>query len=203
MHEMFSMGDDSEIEDTHTIDLAAGIPVSVRILDIEGGVKENVRKATPDDILSIPFNALLRGMKSMRWPAPPPVDAGGFLGMLAHSASVPEEQLRETAKKSFALLSKNYANFSIRLGYHFSMIEAYAGENLNDNYIRFFFKGGGASLDRRLRRVRLIKEILKAMDFRVNVKEDVINAIITKYNQEAIENKLEIMGKLNYLIIRS
>jgi pyruvate,water dikinase len=196
MHEMFSMGDDSEIEDTHTIDLAAGIPVSVRILDIEGGVKENVRKATPDDILSIPFNALLRGMKSMRWPAPPPVDAGGFLGMLAHSASVPEEQLRETAKKSFALLSKNYANFSIRLGYHFSMIEAYAGENLNDNYIRFFFKGGGASLDRRLRRVRLIKKILKAMDFRVNVKEDVINAIITKYNQEAIENKLEIMGKL-------
>ncbi len=196
MHEMFNIGDDSDIEDSHTIDLAAGIPVSVRILDIEGGVKENVKKATPDDIISIPFNALLRGMRAMRWPAPPPVDAGGFLGMLAHSASVPEEQLRETAKKSFVLLSKNYTNFSIRLGYHFSMIEAYAGENLNDNYIRFFFKGGGASLDRRLRRVRLIKEILKAMDFRVNVKEDVINAIITKYNQEAIENKLEIMGKL-------
>lgn len=196
MHEMFNFGDDSEIEENHTIDLAAGIPVSVRILDIEGGVKENIRKATPNDILSIPFNALLRGMRSMRWPAPPPVDAGGFLGMLAHSASVPEEQLRETAKKSFVLLSRNYANFSIRLGYHFSMIEAYAGENLNDNYIRFFFKGGGASLDRRLRRVRLIKEILKAMDFRVNVKEDVINAMLTKYNQQSIENKLEIMGKL-------
>ena len=135
-------------------------------------------------------------MKTMRWPGPPPVDAKGFLGMLAHSSSVPEEQLKETAKKSFAVISGNYVNFSIRLGYHFSMIEAYAGENINDNYIKFFFKGGGAALDRRLRRVRLIREILKAMGFKVNVNEDVVNAILTKYKQSTIEDKLVIMGKL-------
>jgi pyruvate,water dikinase len=76
------------------------------------------------------------------------------------------------------------------------MIEAYAGENINDNYIKFFFKGGGAAIDRRLRRVRLIKEILKAMDFRVNIKEDVMNAILTKYKQATIEDKLVVMGKL-------
>ena len=132
----------------------------------------------------------------MRWPGPPPVDAKGFLGMLAQSASVQEDQLQEAGKKSFAVVSKNYVNFSIRLGYHFSMIEAYAGENINDNYIKFFFKGGGAAFDRRLRRVRLIKEILKAMGFKVNVKEDIINAILTKYKQSTIEDKLEIMGKL-------
>ena len=34
------------------------------------------------------------------------------------------------------------------------------------------------------------------MDFKVNVTEDVINAIITKYKQPTIEEKLEIMGKL-------
>jgi pyruvate,water dikinase len=116
--------------------------------------------------------------------------------MLAHSASVPENQLQETGKKSFAVVSKHYVNFSIRLGYHFSMIEAYAGENINDNYIKFFFKGGGAAIDRRLRRVRLIKEILKAMDFRVNIKEDVMNAVLTKYKQATIEDKLVVMGKL-------
>jgi len=76
------------------------------------------------------------------------------------------------------------------------MIEAYAGENLNDNYIRFFFKGGGAAVDRRLRRVRLITEILKTMGFRVNVKEDVINAILTKYSQATTEKYLTVMGKL-------
>jgi pyruvate,water dikinase len=196
MHEMFNAGDDKEIEDDVTTDLSAGIPVGVCMVDIEGGIKGNLRKATYEDILSVPFIALLNGMKSMRWPAPPPVDAGGFMGMLAHSASVPEEQLRETARKSFAILTKNYVNFSIRLGYHFSMIEAYAGENLNDNYIRFFFKGGGAAVDRRLRRVRLITEILKTMGFRVNVKEDVINAILTKYSQATTEKYLTVMGKL-------
>jgi pyruvate,water dikinase len=76
------------------------------------------------------------------------------------------------------------------------MIEAYAGENINDNYIKFFFKGGGAALDRRLRRVRLINEILKRMGFRVTVKEDVIDAILPKYDIPTIENTLEILGKL-------
>ena len=87
-------------------------------------------------------------------------------------------------------------NFSIRLGYHFSMVEAYAGENMNDNYIKFFFKGGGAASDRRLRRVRLIKEILKTLGFRVTVKEDVIDAMLTKYKLPTMESTLEVMGKL-------
>jgi pyruvate,water dikinase len=197
MREMFHLGEKQDSTmDAPTIDLCAGIPVGVHMLDIEGGVRENVKKASFEDILSVPFIALLKGMKSMRWPGPPPVDAKGFLGMLAHSASVPEEELKETGKKSFAVVSGNYVNFSIRLGYHFSMIEAYAGENINDNYIKFFFKGGGAALDRRLRRVRLITEILKEMGFRVTIKEDVINAMLTKYKQSTIEKKLEIMGKL-------
>jgi len=196
MREMFNIGEDQDIHRAVAVDLSAGIPVDVCMLNIDGGLRENVKKAVPEDVLSIPFLALLRGMKSMKWPGPPPVDAKGFLGMLAHSASVPEEQLKDTAKKSFAVVSENYMNFSIRLGYHFSMIEAYAGDNINDNYIKFFFKGGGASIDRRLRRLRLIKEILKEMDFRVNVTEDVMNAALMKYKRSAIEEKLTIMGKL-------
>jgi pyruvate,water dikinase len=196
MQEMFSIGEGHDIKGAKTVNLVAGIPIAAHMLDIGGGIKGNIKKATPEDILSIPFSAFLRGMRSMRWPGPPPVDAKGFLGMLAHSASVPEEQLRETGQKSFAVVSKNYVNFSIRLGYHFSMLEAYAGENINDNYIKFFFKGGGAAIDRRLRRVRLIKEILKEMGFRVNIKEDVMNASLTKYKQSTIEDKLVVMGKL-------
>ncbi len=53
-------------------------------------------------------------------------------------------------ERSYAIISANYMNFSIRLGYHLSMVEAYAGENINDNYIKFFFKGGGSTTDRRL-----------------------------------------------------
>jgi len=195
MQEMFTMWNkyDSEV---HAINLVAGIPVGALILDIEGGLKEGLKRANPDDILSIPLRALLKGMMSMKWPEPPPVDPKGFVEMIAHSVSIPEDELMDIGKKSFCIVTKNYMNFSIRLGYHFSMIEAYVGENLNDNYIKFFFKGGGAALDRRLRRVRLITEILKKMGFRVSTKEDVINAILTKYDTPTIEKNLEILGKL-------
>ena len=196
MHEMFTMWNKYEESEIHAVPLLAGIPIGVLVLDIEGGLKEGIKKATPEDIYSIPLKALLKGMQSMQWPGPPPVDAKGFLEMVAHTVSIPEDELKETGKKSFCIVTKNYMNFSIRLGYHFSMIEAYAGENINDNYIKFFFKGGGAALDRRLRRVRLINEILKRMGFRVTVKEDVIDAILPKYDIPTIENTLEILGKL-------
>jgi pyruvate,water dikinase len=196
MQEMFSVGEEHDVEGTRTVDLSAGIPINVRMIDIEGGIKENVRKAAFEDVLSIPFSALLRGMRSMKWPVPRPADAKGFLGMTAHTASVPEEQLSEIEKKSFSIVSRNYVNFSVRLGYHFSMIEAYVSDNLNDNYIKFFFKGGGAAPERKLRRVRLITEILKNMGFRMNVKEDLIDAVLTKYKKSAIEEMLVIFGKL-------
>ena len=196
MHEMFDIGKGHDVKETKTIDLEAGIPVDVHILDIDGGIKENIKKATPEDILSIPFSALLNGMRGMRWPGPKPADAKGFLGTIAHMASITEEQLYEIGEKSFSIVSRNYMNFSIRLGYHFSMIEAYASDNLNDNYIKFFFKGGGASHDRKLRRVRLITEILKKIGFRMNVKEDLIDAILTKYKKSTIEEMLVVMGKL-------
>ncbi len=176
--------------------LRVGIPIDAHLLDIGGGTRERKRRVSAEDITSIPFSAFLKGMKSMRWPDARPVDVKGFLGMIAHTATISEEELHRTGEKSFAMVSRNYMNFSIRLGYHFSMVEAYAGENMNDNYIKFFFKGGGAAVDRRLRRVRLIKEIIKKMDFKVVVKEDVLDAMVSKYKLPTMESTLEVMGKL-------
>ncbi len=195
MAEMFSIGDAYDGR-SRTITLSAGIPVRAHLYDISGGVKRGLRVATSADILSIPFSAFLRGMKGMRWPEPPPADVKGFLGMIAHTAEMSEEDLRRTAEKSFAVVSANYMNFSIRLGYHFSQVEAYVGENLNDNYIKFFFSGGGAVRDRRLRRVRLIKEILASLDFHITLSDDVVRAELLKYRRPALEARLEVMGRL-------
>ncbi|MEK6775624.1 MAG: PEP/pyruvate-binding domain-containing protein [bacterium] len=196
MAEMFRIGEREDLQGAGSIPLHAGIPVSVHLIDMEDGIKKDTKKATPQDIGSIPFAAFLKGMTSMRWPEPRPTDVKGFIGMMAHTATIPEDQLYQAGEKSLAVLSKNYMNFSIRLGYHFSMVEAYAGESINDNYIKFFFKGGGAAADRRLRRVRLIREILKKMDFKVTVTEDVIDAVLAKFKQPHIEERLELMGKL-------
>lgn len=197
MHHMFAITDTSFKEISGAVKLFAGIPTQVFVIDLGGGFDQKQRKKLmPEHINSVPFSALLKGLVSMKWPEPRAFDAKGFLGMVAHTAAIQEHELVKMGQQSFAFISESYMNFSIRLGYHLSTIEAYADENLNSNYIKFFFKGGGAATDRRLRRVRLIVEVLRKLDFEVKIKEDVIEAAITKYKKKVIENRLEILGKL-------
>ena len=196
MSEMFGMSDTDQMEGASTIALSAGVPMDAHMIDVGGGMRPGVEKAVPEDIFSVPYISFLKGLRAMKWPEPRAADAKGFLGMMAHAASITEEQLQQTAIRSFAIVSEHYMNFSIRLGYHFSMVEAFAGETLNDNYVRFFFKGGGAATDRRLRRVRLICELLEMMDFRVKITDDVINAVLLKFKRPEIEKRLEVMGRM-------
>jgi pyruvate,water dikinase len=196
MAEMFDLGEGRGDGGDEAIALRAGIPVAIHLLDLGGGLAAHERKVGPEAVLSVPFAAFLKGMKGMTWPEPRAADAGGLLGMMAHTATIPEAELRGTAEKSLALIGANYMNFSIRLGYHFSQVEAWVGDQLNDNYIRFFFKGGGAVRDRRLRRVRLISELLARLDFRVQVADDVVRAVAAKYRRAELERTLEAMGRL-------
>lgn len=195
MHEMFKISRELP-EDVGAVRLVAGIPLHIYILDLGEGIEGVPEKLRPEHIRSIPLKAFLRGLMSVTWPEPRHVDMKGFLGMMAHTASIPEFELEQMGEKSFTFISREYMNFSIRLGYHLSVVEAYTGENINDNYIRFLFKGGGADTERRLRRVRLISEILKNMNFYVKATEDNLEAIITKYKRAHLDERLETLGRL-------
>jgi len=195
MHELFD-AEYISADDVGAVKLVAGIPTDIYILDVGNAIQGSPKYLYPEHLLSAPFNAFLKGLTSMKWPEAKPFDLKGFMGAVAHTATISEEDMHKSAEKSFSFITKDYMNLAIRLGYHLSTIEAYAGENVNDNYIKFFFKGGGAIIDRRLRRVRLIASILKCLDFNVIVIDDVIKASLTKYKKETIEQKLEIMGKM-------
>ncbi len=174
----------------------SNLPTDICLLDLGGGLGDFKRSVKPENIQSVPFIAFFKGLSSMRWPQGREVDAKGFVEAMFRTVTLPEEELKKAGEKSFAFISGDYMNFAIRLGYHLSTVEAFAGENTNDNYIRFFFKGGGAIIDRRLRRVRLIKEILEVMDFDVKVTGDVLKASLMKYRKDQIEKILEVMGRL-------
>jgi pyruvate, water dikinase len=195
MHEMFKISKELP-EDVEAVRLVAGIPLDIYIIDLGEGIEGMSEEFRPDHIRSIPLKAFLRGLTSLTWPEPRHVDVKGFLGMMARTASIPESELEQMGEKSFTFISREYMNFSIRLGYHLSVVEAYTGENINDNYIRFLFKGGGADMKRRLRRVRLVSEVLKNFDFHVKTTEDSLEAIITKYKRAHLEDRLEILGRL-------
>jgi len=196
MREMFNGTDISSGKVGDTQRLVAPVPLDIHLIDLDGGIKGSPRELRPENISSVPFNAFFRGLTVMKWAEPRSLDFKGFMSVIARTATTRERELDKMSEKSFCFISEKYMNFSLRLGYHFSIVEAYIGENINDNYIRFFFNGGGSCSDRRLRRVRLITEILKKMDFNVKVIEDVIDAIATKYKKPNLEEKLEILGKL-------
>ena len=194
MQEMFRLSEAAG--DIHGVRLISRVPLPVNIIDLGNGIEGESGELRPEQVRSIPFRAFLQGLESAEWPEPRHVDVRGFLGMIAHTASVTERELEQTGEDSFVFISNSYMNFSIRLGYHLSVIESYIGDSVNDNYIRFFFKGGGADRERRLRRVEMISRILKEMDFTVKATGDVIDALVTKYTQIYLEKRLTVLGRL-------
>ncbi len=196
MDEMFKISEGPDLKEGGAVSLVSKIPSEIHIIDLDGGIDNRLKRINSDNIRSVPMNAFLKGMMSMKWPGPKPINVKGFASAvadIAHKSSQPRDQIWG---KSFALISREYMNFCIRLGYHLSTVEAYSGDNIDHNYIRFNFMGGGASIDRRLRRTRFIEEILEKLDFEVDRSGDVLDARINRYERSAIEEKLSILGSL-------
>ncbi|MEW5722098.1 MAG: PEP/pyruvate-binding domain-containing protein, partial [Thermodesulfobacteriota bacterium] len=180
--------------------LVSEVPLDIYIIDLGQGLRDtgSVRKVQPEDITSIPFLALYRGMTTpgVRWSGHIPIDFKGFVSVFANTLYDASKYERRLGDRSYAIVSQNYLNFSSRLGYHFSIVDAYSGEVDNDNYISFRFKGGAASLEKRARRVRFIEAVLERHGFWVDRKADLVNARIKRLPREEMEEKLVMLGRL-------
>jgi pyruvate,water dikinase len=98
--------------------------------------------------------------------------------------------------KNYFLISSNYCNLSVRLGYHFAMIEAFLSDLLTESYVSFTFKGGAADTKRRIGRIELLSEILQQFDFRIEKKGDTLMARVEKRPIEFLEQRLKVLGYL-------
>lgn len=200
--EMFQISD--AVTDTGgagALKLAAPIPLDLHIIDLGGGlagVSDHARRALVDQIASIPFAALMKGMlnEKLRDQGPRPIDFGGFFSVMREQMLAPNNMAERFGDRSYAIISDKYLNFSSRIGYHYSVLDAYCGDTINKNYITFSFKGGAADETRRNRRARAISEIFKGLDFQVEVQEDRVDARFYKYERPIIEAKLDIIGRM-------
>ena len=175
------------------------IPLNIYIIDLGDGIKEMKNKnVTVDQITSIPMLAILKGMrrKDLRWAGPTNIDFQGFFSVLTHVAMSPPDYDRPLGEGSYFAVSKNYMNFNSRLAYHFATIDAYCSDITNNNYITFSFKGGAASLDRRLNRIKFLIKVLEQLGFVITTNEDLLKASIYKYEQTIMEEKLDLLGRL-------
>jgi len=179
--------------------LDMSIPLDLVLIDMGQGLDttpESV-KVRVEDIRSIPMAAFVQGLTSPgAWSTEPmSVDFGSFMSSLTRTFSSSLATPKYIGQ-NLAVLSLNYANISLRLGYHFNMVDAYISDNINDNYAYFRFLGGVTDLSRRSRRARLIGEILSVNDFRVDLRGDLVVARVKKLGLEEMKNKLRVIGLL-------
>ena len=143
------------------------------------------------------MKALLEGLsESGMWETNPvAVDLGSFMSSFTRTFSSslagPED-----VGRNLAVISNHYMNLHLRLGYHFNMLDAYIGDELNDNYIYFRFLGGVSNVARRSRRARFIAEVMECFDFRVEVHGDLVVGRIKKMSKERMVSRMKVLGGL-------
>ena len=181
--------------------LEAPIPLDLYIIDLGDGLTgepPDAHKVTLDQIASVPFKALLQGMlhEDLRAREPRPIEFSGLFSVMREQMLAAPKEAERFGERSYAIISDKYLNFSSRVGYHYSVLDAYCGETVNKNYITFSFKGGAADDVRRSRRVRAIAIVLMGLDFSVEVKGDRVDARLQKYASPVIQEKLDLIGRL-------
>jgi pyruvate,water dikinase len=200
--ELFQLSDVATDYGSISVRLEAPIPLELFIIDLGrgiGDVVKNPHRVTPEEIISSPFKALLRGMlhEGLRSREPRPVNLGGFFSVISRQVlSSPEMGGERFGDRSYAIISDQYLNFSSRVGYHYSILDTFCGPTPVKNHVNFQFKGGAADDVRRNRRARLIQRILEEMGFLVEVIADRVSGRLVKQDQGVMEEKLDHLGRL-------
>ena len=200
--EMFQISDLASKFHGWSLKLDAALPMDIHLIDLGNGLKEDAtvkwNAVKVDEVVSAPFRALLDGMlcKDVHGLEPRPVNFSGLLSVMREQSMAPGHVGERFGDRSYAIIADKYLNFSSRVGYHYSVVDAYCGDTINKNYITFTFKGGAADDVRKNRRVRAISLILDQEGFKVNVKGDKVDARLQKYPKSYIESRMDILGRL-------
>jgi len=196
---MFEAGDEileGDLGAVHAID--SPVPFFVSVIDMGGGLAltgPKKRRIPPEMVISRPFQALWRGITTpgLHWGPPP---GGTPMGSVMSSFLTDQKSERPIGLPNYCLVSRDYCNMNARMDFHFIMIDTLCSPEARSNHIRFRFKGGGTSLERRRRRALCIGEIFEHYGFLVDVKEDLVNASLQGAAREAIEEKLVVVGRI-------
>lgn len=152
------------------------VPMDIRVLDIGGGLAATVAGDPGcDEVQSLPFRSFLDGLRHPKaWELElPSLGLRDILSGMTHEMSNLYGGTVNLAE-NLAIVSHDYMNVSLRLGYHFNVIDSHLGVDEARNHVYFRFVGGLADPERRGRRVEFISEVLAAMDFKVTVKSDLV-----------------------------
>jgi pyruvate, water dikinase len=205
VREMFSFARDQTPTERASKQLVVDVPMQLWVLDLDDGLRAPPagKYAHLEDVVSVPMLALWEGMHALPWEGPPPVDAKGFVSVMFQATAntgLDPAMPTEYVERNYFMISRSFCSLQSRFGFHFSTAEALVGERAGENYASFQFKGGAADLQRRLRRVALVADLLREHGFAVETVEDSLRARLEGLEEPAMCEKLRILG---FLIIHT
>lgn len=194
---MFGLSEEADA--VRSAELTAHIPFNLRLVDLGGGLKPGLTTCetiTPDDIESIPLRALWKGFThpGISWEGTINFDPKRFLTLIASSAV--SEFGSEPGGTSYAVVSSDYANVSMKFGYHFAVIDALCGDDAGQNYAALQFAGGAGSYFGRSLRIALLANVLGRLGFATELKGDLLEASLHGQDRSSLEHTLDQTGRL-------
>lgn len=202
--EMFNFGEKINFDRGMAKRLVADIPLQWWVINLADGFRRDIDEAHKNidikDIVSEPMLAIWQGISAYPWQGPPSLTTRGLGAIILQSAMRPDLDPAVASKltvKNYFLIAKNYCNLSLRLGYHYAMIESYISDFLTESYITFRFKGGAADMRRKAVRARLLAEILQEFGFRVELRSDALLARLKKQPRDYLLKRLQVLGYLS------
>ncbi len=182
----------------YRLDLA--LPLDLVLVDLGGGLAiqcVNRKRVDVESIASVPLRALIEGLTTDGvWETDPTaMDPNAFMASATRAAPW-LTQVSSRPQNNLAIISEQYLNLSLRLGFHYNIVDCFIGPSRNDNYIYFRFAGGVTELRRRARRALLLGRILEKHDFVAEIKGDLVTARIKKMSRDAMFARMRMIGQL-------
>lgn len=201
--EMFDFGTRYRFDKATAKRIKDSLPIQWWVVDLGEGFQPGTdvrqQEVSIADIACVPMQAIWLGMHAVPWKGPPAAPLRTMAAFLFQSAlgnSLDPTRTSALRETNYFLISKKYCNLSVRLGYHYAMIEAMLGDRPIDRYITFRFKGGAAGEAQRVQRIELLAEVLAHFGYRIDRVGDALTARVDRGSEQTIADQLKILGYL-------
>jgi pyruvate, water dikinase len=198
MEEMFNL---SELADASVVSrkMSANIPLSIYFIDLGAGLARELTSCDeilPEHIRSKPMAALWRGLThhGITWSGAVEISARNFMALMA--GSIGPENAAPPNVDSYALVSADYLNLSVKFGYHYSNLDALCSEDANANAVTLQFSGGAGTGAGKALRMEFLSQVLKRLGYEVEVRGDTLQAALRGLDGPSMEAVLDQTGRL-------
>lgn len=197
--ELFSLSGKAHAQRYPSVELAADIPLRIRIIDLGGGLEAGLTDCdtiSPDQVRSIPLQALWRGLThpGLDWTSAVNFNLRNLAGLMTTGGM--GELERGVGRHSYALVAGDYLNLNAKFGYHFANLDVLCAREGVSNHVTFQFSGGAGSYYGKSLRVLLLSKILKKLEFSTELKGDFLSASLKGFDAPVVQDKLDQLGRL-------